>query len=66
MVSDTSKTMLGDFGFTRAVDTTTSAALQGGGSVPWMSPELLEGSGKTFDSDTWAFGMVIYEVSVFI
>jgi serine/threonine protein kinase len=36
----------------------------GGGSVPWMSPELLEELDyrPTEESDVYALGMVIYEV----
>ena len=32
--------------------------------VRWMSPELLESSGPTKESDVYALGMVIYEVRV--
>ena len=28
----------------------------------WLSPELVEGSGRTKESDVYALGMVIYEV----
>lgn len=37
----------------------------GKGSIRWMSPELLEqGKGKSFASDVWATGMMMYEVWV--
>lgn len=63
LLSKDVRPLLCDFGLSRAVDLSTSTSLQGQGSIRWMSPELLsEGGGKTFASDAWAFGMLIYEV----
>ena len=30
----------------------------------WLSPEIVEGSGRTKESDVYALGMVIYEVRI--
>lgn len=56
-----------DFGLSRSVDTATATLMTGKGSIRWMSPELLDnGGGKTFHSDMWAAGMMIYEVSLML
>lgn len=63
LVSEDVHALLCDFGLARSVDLSTATTQQGMGSVRWMSPELLrDGGGKTFASDIWAFGMMIYEV----
>lgn len=63
LVSDLPSALLCDFGLSRAVGLATSTAIQGQGSIRWLSPELLNaGFGKTEASDVWAFGMLIYEV----
>lgn len=61
---------LADFGFTTIMrtETCTFSSPTSGGTVRWMSPELLipdeqsELPGRTVFSDCYAFGMVIYEV----
>lgn len=64
LISGDCRALVCDFGLSKTVDVTTTTALQGQGSIRWMSPELLEmGHGKSFASDVWAFGMLIYEVS---
>lgn len=51
-----------DFGLARPEDTATSTGMKGAGSVPWQSPELLNNAPKSFESDIYAFGIVIAEV----
>ena len=34
------------------------------GTLRWQAPELLDGAPKTLQSDVYAFGMLIFEVSV--
>lgn len=64
LVSNDIRPLVCDFGLSRAIDAVTATTLQGKGSLRWMSPELLaEGHGKSFATDVWAFGMLIYEVS---
>ena len=43
----------------------SATAIPSGGSAPWMSPELLFGqnSQPTRQSDCYALGMVVYEMS---
>ena len=44
----------------------SATTVSSGGTIPWMSPELLfaqNGSVPTCQSDCYALGMVIYEVS---
>jgi len=64
---------LADFGLTTVISDPTYATLptskKNGGSIPWMSPELLyperynlEDSQPTKGSDHYALGMVIFEV----
>lgn len=63
MLSDDLQALVCDFGLSKAEAADTSIGLEGQGSIRWQSIELLErGGGKTFASDLWAFGMVVYEV----
>lgn len=62
VVSAAGNALVCDFGLSRASDTTTATLLRGMGSLRWLSPELLDQAKKSFASDVWAFGMVIYEV----
>ncbi|KAG8997033.1 hypothetical protein FRB93_000526 [Tulasnella sp. JGI-2019a] len=54
-----------DFGLSKIKDghSATSTGMQGAGSWRWMSPEVMDGGPKTFESDIYAFGMTIVEVS---
>lgn len=63
LVSEDLRCVIGDFGLAKAASDVTSIGLEGQGSIRWKSPEILENDGgKTFASDVWAFGMLIYEV----
>ena len=59
--------MLCDFGLARIVDDEgfkhleTSAELRA--SIPWCSPEVLDGQGANPESDIWALGCLVWEVS---
>ncbi|KAG8978920.1 hypothetical protein FRB93_010501 [Tulasnella sp. JGI-2019a] len=56
-----------DFGMTRVLDeaySMTSTAMQGAGSMRWMSPERLNNDPRTQEGDMYAFGMTIVEVRV--
>lgn len=65
LVSDDIKPLICDFGLAKSASEETSIGLEGLGSVRWQSVELMKGGGgKTFASDVWAFGMLIYEVSL--
>ncbi|KIO16038.1 hypothetical protein M407DRAFT_86470 [Tulasnella calospora MUT 4182] len=55
--------LLCDFGLTRMMDAKTSTCMKGAGSVRWMSPELWDNLPRSFESDVYAFGMTIAEVS---
>lgn len=58
--------LLCDFGLAKDDRDVTSTVVKGAGSCPWMSPEVLKGESRTFSSDTWAVGMLIYEVNRFL
>ena len=69
LVDDDGIAVLADFGLA-----TVSAGLStiplsativsSAGTIPWMSPELLAGNcSPTQESDSYALGMVVYEVS---
>lgn len=63
LVSKDIHALLCDFGLTKLSNNCTSTTLKGAGTTRWQSPELMiSGEGKTVQSDTWAFGMTIYEV----
>ncbi len=61
-----SEPMLCDFGLSKLCAGVTSTGLAGGGSIPWMSPEVLNGDPKTAESDVYAFGMTVGEVCAFL
>ncbi|KAG8872350.1 hypothetical protein FRB98_009657, partial [Tulasnella sp. 332] len=52
-----------DFGMTKVLDgmSATSTAMKGAGSVPWMSPELLDNEPRSAESDIYALGVTIGE-----
>lgn len=64
LISREQSALLGDLGLARFEANPTSEGLRGKGSVPWQSPELLNGESKSYESDMYAFGMTIYEVQV--
>lgn len=52
-----------DLGLAKIADTSTSSSHVGLGTIPWQAPELMMGGSKTFQSDVYAFGLTVYEVS---
>lgn len=63
LVSSDHRALLTDFGLTTLNDYTFIIICTfGGGSLPWMSPELLEESPLSTASDVWAFGMTALEL----
>lgn len=62
LVSKERTALLSDFGLARPQDVLTSVGTKGMGTMPWQSPEVLNGASKTFKSNTYAFGMTISEV----
>lgn len=62
LVSDNVHALLCDFGLSKFDDGTTTTGLKGAGSLRWQAPELLGGERKSFESDVYAFGMMIAEV----
>ena len=65
LVSDDVHALICDFGLAKFGEDATSVGLQGVGTVRFQSPEvLMQGGGKTFATDVWAFGMTISEVGL--
>lgn len=64
LVSDTIHALLCDFGLTKLPNAATSTTLKGAGNPRWQSPELMDGKSRSYQSDVYAFGMTIAEVSV--
>ena len=71
MIHDDGRALLTDFALTRLIpdQSTFLSTYLGGGTTPWMSPELLDPesfglkkSRPTKASDCYALGMVIYEI----
>ena len=67
LVDQTCRARLADFGLIRILsDSMASNSQPRGGTIRWMSPELLDPGAEhhspTIYSDRYAFGMVIYEV----
>ncbi|KAG9030078.1 hypothetical protein FS837_003376 [Tulasnella sp. UAMH 9824] len=62
LISDLGGALICDFGLSKMKDSNTSTGQKGAGSSSWMSPEVLLGGHKTFQSDAYSFGMTIAEV----
>jgi serine/threonine protein kinase len=72
LIDDAGKAVLCDFGLSRIkADTTSRTAIHTPsestvvGSRNWMSPERLTGGLPRKPADIYAFGMTLYEVSIF-
>lgn len=72
LVDDAGVALIADFGLMVMTDLSTfisDTAESSGGTYRWMSPEMLDPKGfdsngrPTRESDCYALGMVIYEVS---
>jgi serine/threonine protein kinase len=63
LVSDDIHALLCDFGLSKFADEQTTTAYKGAGTERWMAPELYDGDPKTFESDVYAFGITIYQVT---
>ena len=70
LISRRGRARLTDFGFTsvvRGLNSTRIPQLQGctGCTLRWAAPEVIRGeSGGAQEADTYAFGMVVIEVSI--
>jgi NIMA (never in mitosis gene a)-related kinase len=53
---------LGDFGISKVLENTNSAAMTVVGTPYYMSPEVCQNHPYTFKSDVWALGCVLYEL----
>lgn len=62
LISEKHTALLSDFGLPRDQDVLAPMHLKGQWSIPWQSPEILDGQSKSEESDIYAFGMTIYEV----
>ncbi|KAF9646797.1 kinase-like protein [Thelephora ganbajun] len=69
LVDENESARLADFGLLMISDLATTGSREQGGSIRWMSPELLdpenfglERGRQTQSSDCYALGMVVYEV----
>ncbi|KIO31724.1 hypothetical protein M407DRAFT_217753, partial [Tulasnella calospora MUT 4182] len=62
LINDNDQALLCDFGLTKTIDSRTSTAMKGAGTLRWQSPELWEDKPRSFQSDIYAFGMTIAEV----
>ncbi|KAF9232646.1 kinase-like domain-containing protein [Melanogaster broomeanus] len=65
LVDDSGKACITDFGLSKARTLTASEsnASMIAGTLRFLAPEALRGQPVTFETDVYAFGMVIYEVS---
>ncbi|KAG8917803.1 hypothetical protein FRC01_002202 [Tulasnella sp. 417] len=63
LIGDNANSLLCDFGLTKGAESRTSTAMRGAGTFRWQSPELWDNAPKSFESDAYAFGMTIAEVS---
>jgi serine/threonine protein kinase len=67
LVDDENNARITDFGLSRIVNPAALATGSSKGSLPWMAPELFDpdkpNNPVTTESDVWALGMTILEVS---
>ncbi|KAF9232642.1 kinase-like domain-containing protein [Melanogaster broomeanus] len=66
LVDDSGKACITDFGLSKArtLAASESNASMIAGTLRFLAPEALKGQPLTFETDVYAFGMVIYEVSI--
>ncbi|KAG8908803.1 hypothetical protein FRB99_003041 [Tulasnella sp. 403] len=62
LVSDDVHAKICDFGLAKIVDTNTSAAMKGAGSVRWQAPEMWKKAPRSKQTDVYSFGIMISEV----
>jgi len=64
LIDDSGKACIADFGLSKICSAGTSATQAGkvSGTLRFLAPEALRGHPLTFETDVYAFGMVIYEV----
>jgi NIMA (never in mitosis gene a)-related kinase len=53
---------LGDFGIARVLSNTKSQAQTVVGTPYYLSPEIIEGKGYSFESDIWSLGILLFEL----
>ena len=63
LVAPDQRVALCDFGLSKP-DSTFNAITIRHGMLYWQSPELMEGGPRTKEADVYAFGIMIYEVSL--
>ncbi|KAF9232649.1 kinase-like domain-containing protein, partial [Melanogaster broomeanus] len=66
LVDDSGKAYITDFGLSKARSLAAAEANTRmiAGTLRFLAPEALRGQSLTFETDVYAFGMVIYEVSI--
>lgn len=66
LVDDSGKACITDFGLSKVYSSGTSGTQTGkiSGTLRFLAPEALRGHFLTFETDVYAFGMLIYEVLV--
>ncbi|KIM56569.1 hypothetical protein SCLCIDRAFT_1220254 [Scleroderma citrinum Foug A] len=64
LVDDSGKACITDFGLSKVYSSGTSGTQMGkiSGTLRFLAPEALRGHSLTFETDVYAFGMLIYEV----
>ena len=63
LVGGSNEALLCDFGLSKLRDSQTLTGVKGAGTLRWQAPELWENQPKSFESDVYAYGMTIAEVS---
>ena len=66
LISNDVRAMLCDFGLAKEMDWAPNTTQDAIGTLPWMSPERLQGGGRSYNDDVYAFGITIYEVQVLL
>ena len=62
MVNENGYLTLIDFGSCKIIEDSTELESSFEGSLDYLSPEMVTGSGVTFSTDWWSFGILLYEL----
>lgn len=63
LINRTEDCVISDFGLSKVISETVTTQRGSYGVIPYMAPELFRGQKHTMETDLYAFGMIMWEIS---